>query len=288
MKWHPSFKRLYSQAFFDKLDRDRIFDLSASLSYYTALSIAPLMILLLMSVSFLGGEFKVELIQQAQDLVGGKAADTIRDIALNADRSPNIRDLAGLFGILTLLFSAGAIFGQLRTSLDTIFQSEPWAPSGEDVKFSTTVLDFLKQKVFNAGMVLTFVFISLISLIISSAISLVLKGISAVVGQTVNFVGSMFIFGLIFGCLYLYMPKRRIRKRIAFISGMITALLFSIGKSLIGLYLGQSAIASLYGAAGSFIILLMWVYYSSLIIFLGAEIAHEWNEELKTKWNKGS
>lgn len=276
------FKALTSQEFLDKvIDRDRVFDLSASLSYYTALSIAPLLVLTLTSLSFLGGDFKVEFINQVHDLVGGQAADTITTIAENADQAPGIRDMASIVGTLTLLFSAGLIFGQLRSSLNTIFEVSSTNSNSSNVTFFQTSVYFVKQKILNMGMVLTFVFISLVSLLISSLISLVFTGTAAFIGQLANLVSSLVIFGALFSGIYYFLPETRISRKVAVTAGIVTAFLFSIGKSLIGYYLGKSAIVSLYGAAGSLIVLLMWVYYSSLIIFISAEVANEIDKRRK-------
>lgn len=99
-------------------------------------------------------------------------------------------------------------------------------------------------------------------------------------GQTINFLVSVFIFAVLFAGIYYFLPQTKVVGKVAFTSGVITALLFSIGKSLIGAYLGQSAVASLYGAAGSFIVLLMWVYYSAAVIFFSAEIAQQINKDV--------
>jgi membrane protein len=267
-------KGIFDDKFIEKLNKDAIFDLAAALSYYTALSLAPLLILLITFVSFMGDGFKVELISQIQSLVGSQAAQAISLIVENADQRENLRGIAGLFGLLTLLFSAGAIFGQLRTSLDKIFDVEPAKVDPNNAPtFYQSSIDFLKQKVFNMGMVLTFVFISIVSLVVSSVISVWFKGVQMLVGQVVNFAISVFIFTLLFSAIYYFLPQKKMHRELVVRSGLITSILFSIGKSLIGLYLGESAVGSAYGAAGSMVLLLMWVYYSSVIIFLGAEIS---------------
>lgn len=277
MKLSASLRSILSNEFLDKLDRDKIWDLSASLSYYTALSLAPLMILLITFVSFLGADFKSELIHQVEGLVGAQASQAIKTIALSADKTPEARGFAGVIGVITLLFSTGAIFSQLRRSLNTIFEVDTVPAEGEP-GFLQSSMDFVKRRIFSMGMVLAFVFISLVSLVVSSFISMTLHGMAAVVVQTINLLVSLIIFSILFGAIYFFIPQRPIPAVVAITAGLITAFLFSIGKTLIGLYLGQSALASLYGAAGSFIVLLMWVYYSSIIIFISAEIANEINK----------
>lgn len=275
MKMMPFIHRLHSDRFLDKLGNDKIMDLAAALSYYTALSLAPLLILMITFVSFLGMEFKTEMISEIENLVGSQASQAIKAIAMNADKTPKIRDWAGLVGIITLLFSAGAIFGQLRESLNVIFEVKDSTPEEQDEGLLKTSWAFIKKKIFSMGMVLAFVFISMVSLVISSVISLVLSGAAAIIGQIANFLISLLIFTLLFAAIYFFLPQKKMRTAETLTGGLITAILFSIGKTLIGLYLGQSAVGSLYGAAGSLIVLLMWVYYSSIIIFIGAEIANE-------------
>jgi len=272
--------RLWQQRFMDKFVADDVLDLAASLSYYTALSLAPLLILLITFVSLIGDNFKAELLTEIQSLVGEQASEAIRAIAINADKAPELRGIAGFVGIATLLFSAGAIFGQLRSSLNKIFEvSKKELKEKDKQSFWRDSLGYLKEKVFSMGMVLTFVFISIISLVVSSFLSLYLRGAEGFFFQLLNLLVSFLIFGFLFACIYYFIPAVNIRPKIAITSGLVTAVMFSLGKSLIGLYLGQNAVASLYGAAGSFIVLLMWVYYSSVVIFISAEIAHELNRE---------
>jgi membrane protein len=268
-------KQIFDNKFSAKLSKDDIFNMSASLSYYTALSLAPLLILMITFVSFMGDTFKAQLVVEIQSLVGGQAADAIAMITKSADKKVEVRNLAGLFGVITLLVSAGGVFGELRASLNKIFDVPPidYEKAAEE-SFWQSSRGFLKQKVFNVGMVLTFVFISIVSLIISSVLSFMLDGFKAVLGQVINFGVSILIFSILFGAIYYFLPQKRIQVRVAIISGVTTAVLFSIGKTLIGLYLGQSAVGSAYGAAGSMIVLLTWVYYSSAIIFISAELSH--------------
>jgi len=279
-------KHFFNDAFMDKLTRDDIFDMSAALAYYTALSLAPLLILAITFIGFLGEGFKAELVEQVQGLVGSTAAETIKMIADSADRREDMRGFAGLVGILTLLISAGAIFGQLRTSLNIVFDmSIEQQKQANKMSFLLSSMGYIKEKLFSMGMVLTFVFISIVSLVVSSFLTVIFQGVVLVIGQVINFVISILIFTLLFSAIYYFLPQKKMGKKMTLIAGFITAILFSIGKLAIGFYLGQSAVASSYGAAGSMIVLLMWVYYSSLIIFLGAEISHQVEEVLRNDQN---
>ncbi|MDG0817029.1 YihY/virulence factor BrkB family protein [Bdellovibrio svalbardensis] len=274
-----SFKKISNKGFQKKLVQDDIMEMSASLSFYSALSLAPLLVLLLTIVAFINDSLRDSLLSQAQSWFGDEAGQLIREIAVNASQNSHARDRAGIFGFLTLLFSAGLIFGHLRTSLNKIFQIKNADNETEQKSVARHTFGFLKSKVFNMAMVLTFVLISIVSVAISSFLSLYLTGTEAIVGHIANFLISLLIFGAIFSVLYFFLPQTHVSKKVAVTSGLLTATLFSIGKSLIGMYLGRSAASSAYGAAGSLIVLLLWVYYSSAIIFLSAEIAYEINKD---------
>jgi membrane protein len=273
-------KNIFTGRFFNKLGDDNILDMAASLSYYTALSLSPLLVLIITFVSFMGEGFKTELTEQVQELVGGQAAAAIQMIITSADQRETLRNASTIFGFVTLLLSAGGIFQELRMSLNRIFEVEV-SDHNTPTKnvFLQTSLSFFKQRIFNMGMVLTFVFILIVSLVVSSLLSLWLQGTDLLIGQLINFGISTLVFTLLFAAIYYFLPQKRMRLKPTLLSGLITAILFSIGKSLIGLYLGQSAVASSYGAAGSMVILLMWVYYSSVVIFLSAEISHQLGKE---------
>jgi len=276
------FSSIFNQSFLNKVNNDDIFQMSASLAYYTALSISPLIVLLITFVSFMGAGFKNELVLEIQKLVGPQAAETLNILIKNADTSEGARGLSSIFGFITLLISAGGIFQELRLSLSKIFEAQvPKSATPQGNIVWTTSMYFFKQKVFNMGMVLTFVFILVTSLVISSLISLLLSGTEQLIGQIINFTISTVIFASLFGAIFYFLPEKKTTLRLATISGITTSLLFSLGKTAIGLYLGQSAVASAYGAAGSMILLLMWVYYSAIIIFISAEISHQIETTLK-------
>ncbi|QLY24665.1 YihY/virulence factor BrkB family protein [Bdellovibrio sp. KM01] len=281
MKLIKALKKITGKNFFNKMGRDDIFEMSASLSFYTALSLAPLLVLMLTFVALINDSFREEILRQIQYLFGTQSSDILREIVKNVEKQPEVRDTAGILGLITLIFSAGAIFGEMRMSLNKIFEVKIDYKKLESETFIQSIWTFMKTKLFNMGMVLTFVFISIVSLVVSSILSMYLKGAEALLGQFINFAISLLIFGLLFSAIYYFLPQVQVRPKVAFTSGFITAFMFSIGKGLIGLYMGQSAVASLYGAAGSFIVLLLWVYYSSAVIFLSAEVANEINKEEK-------
>ncbi|MGZ3768757.1 MAG: YihY/virulence factor BrkB family protein [Bdellovibrio sp.] len=268
---HVSWKRIIKHT-----SDDDVMRMAASLAYYSALSMAPLLILILNFISWINEDYKNELFLQVRNLVGADAGKFVESIARHVEQHAIAKNIASIFGLITLLISASAIFVDLKASLDKIFETETVIPTKQpNQKWYTNAVKFLKERLFNLGIVLGFIFISIISLIVSSLLSFLANGIFSFLGELVNFLISIFIYGMLFSTIYYFLPKKKIKKRIAIISGLLTAVLFSIGKSLIGIYIGHSATASVYGAAGSLIILLVWVFYSAAIFFFSAEIANE-------------
>lgn len=262
--------RWFFTSFFDRFQRDHTTTLASSLAYYTALSLAPLVILFVTLSSKLSPGLQQTFITQVQGLVGTDAAKTFEIVIENAKERPDLATASGLFGALTLLLSASLIFGEMKTALNLIFESSEI----KDKSASTlkAILQFLKERVLNAGLALSFIFIMIVSLVASSVISATFhseQDIWRYVNILISFVSYVGVFTLI----YRYLPNRKIRWIPALKGGAITASLFVVGKELIGLYLGNSALGSSYGAAGSVIVLLVWVYYSALITFIGAHVS---------------
>lgn len=279
MNIHNVYKTITNKNFLKKLANDDILEMAASLSFYTALSLAPLLILLLTLIAFIDASVRDSLLSQAHSWLGEKGSQLVRDIAINVSQNPTTRDRAGAIGLLTLMASAGAIFEHLRHSLNRIFEAKNKDSGTEKNSPVRMVIKAIRSKLFNIGMVLLFVLFSMGSLIVSSFFTMYLEGTIAVIGQVANFLISLLVFSVLFSGLYYFLPQTKISKVVAFKSGLLTAILFTIGKSLIAIYLGKSAASSMYGAAGSLLALLVWVYYSSAIIFISAEIAHELNRE---------
>jgi membrane protein len=190
----------------------------------------------------------------------------------NANK-PGVGTLATVIGLLTLLLGAGGAFGQIKAALNTIWD----VPPGPPVNGLKNILNTFKQQFISFTMVLGTGFLLLVSLILSAALSAVVKFLgdhfaaAASAGELVNFVLSFAVVTLLFAGIYKVLPDVRIAWRDVWIGAAVTALLFTIGKWLIGLYLGHSSSASAYGAAGSLVVILLWIYYSAQILFLGAE-----------------
>jgi membrane protein len=256
---------------FDRFVETRTTTLAASLSYYTALSLAPLLILFIAISSKLDMHLQQTFLNQMQSLMGTDGASAFELVIQNAKQRPDLASASSLAGFLTLLFSASLIFGDLRSSLNQIFNQKSHL-SNPDETFWQSVLEFFKKRIFQIGLVVGFLFLMIMSLILSSFITASFS-IHKVLWGGLNILISLAFFIGIFGLLFRYLPDSRIQWRQAIKGGLITAFLFVLGKELIGLYLGNSAIGSAYGAAGSLIILLVWVYYSALITFLGAHVS---------------
>lgn len=251
-----------------ELVEDGALTLSAALAYYTALSFAPLIILMLNIASRMGEETQGRLLSFLQEQMGDKAAATIDTILVASREQPSVRTTAGIISLAMLAFSASGVFAQLQGALNQIWNVKAKPGGG--------VVAWVRKRVLSFGMLLTFAFVILVSLaataILSGWIGHKDAGPVSIAAQVVNQVVSLAVFTLLFGLIYKYLPDVKIAWRDVWAGAASTAVLFSLGKYGIAEYLGNSAVGSAYGAAGSLVALLVWVYYSGLILFLGAEI----------------
>ena len=244
--------------------------LAAALAYYTLLSIAPMVVLAVAIAGLAFGDeaARGQISQQIGAVVGGQAAEAVEAIARNA-RAPDTGVLSSVLGVIVLLFGASGVFGELQSSLDTIWEVQPKPGRG--------ILGVIKDRFFSFTMVLGVAFLLLVSLVLSTALSALGRYLSgalpggAMLWTALNFVLSLGLITLLFALIFKVVPDAEIRWRDVWVGALVTAALFTVGKLLIGLYLGRSTFASSYGAAGSVVALVVWVYYSSQIVFLGAE-----------------
>ncbi len=252
---------------------DKALSLSAALAYYTIFSLAPLLIIVVAIVGFFwggqSGGVRQEILSQIAGVVGQDSASFVGEILDNARRPGSGGIFATVIGVVTLLVASTAAFAQLQDSLNTIWEVKVNPDYG--------IKGLIRARVLSLGLILTIGFLLLVSLVLTVAIS----SISAFVGgggsleplwQVVNTVVSLGVITLLFAMIYRYLPDVKITWHDTWVGAAITALLFVLGKLGIGLYLGSSSMGSTYGAAGSFVVLLVWIYYSSAILFLGAEI----------------
>lgn len=269
-KYSPSMK-VSPTSVIDKLTEDDILTQSAALAFYTVFSLAPLVLLMVFLQSTLNLSLQKELLSQIQFLFGVDAAEVLRSIVEKNNERPDLKGIAGWLGLGTLLVSSMAVFVQMQTSLNAIFRGHH--KSNPNESWYSYLINFIMRRLVSFGMVLAFIFISIVSLVVSSLISGFYSEASGQFALLANLVLSLVVFSALFSAIFKWMPDRRIPSSIAVRGGVLTALLFVLGKYFIGLYIGQAAVGSAYGAAGSLVVLLVWVYYSSLIFFFGAEVA---------------
>jgi membrane protein len=245
--------------------------MGAALSYYTLFSIAPLLIIVIAVAGMLFGQEAAqgEIVAQLRGIMGGEGAVAVEGI-LKAAREPAKGVVATIAGIATLLLGATAVFAELQSALDRIWRVP--AP-----KLESGVWQLLRARLLSFGLVLGLGFLLVVSLVVSAALAALGKwwggwfeGWNLFLG-ILNFAVSFGIFTLLFAMIYKIMPRAMISWHDVWTGAAVTALLFTIGKALIGLYLGKSSLASGFGAAGSLVVLIAWVYYSAQIFLFGAE-----------------
>jgi membrane protein len=247
------------------------FEMAAALAYYTLVSLAPLIIILIAIVGPFFGTAATEnyIVGAIAGIAGEESARAVQAIVHNAKQQGS-GVLASLIGIVLLLLGAGAVVGQLQQSLNVVFGVTP----KPDIDWWA----FLRARFFSYAMLLAIGFLLLVSLVVTTVLSAVSKFFGyllpslAAIWPAVDLISSFALVTLLFGLIYKILPDVQIAWRDALVGAALTSLLFSVGKFLIGLYLGRSSVAAAYGAAGSVVTILLWVYYSALIVFYGAEI----------------
>jgi len=271
---HVSYWKVLKETFAAWQDHNA-FRLSASMSFYTILSMAPLVILVIMIVALVFGHSAAQqkIIDQVRYTIGNAGANSVQEM-LKTPPKKSTGVIASVVGILTLLFGASSVFGELRDSLNTMWDVKP-------LPNSNGIMGFVRQRAAMFGMVLAVGFLLLVSLVISVAMATIGKYFTGflpapefvlhLLTSLVSIAGIAVLFALIFK----YVPDKKIDWRDVWIGAIATAVLFTLGKVVIGIYLGKAAVGSTYGAAGSLVAVTVWVYYSSLIFFFGAEFTHE-------------
>lgn len=259
--------RLFS-AFLSKFEDDRTMTLASSLSFYTILSLAPLSVVILFAFSKLDPSLLDRFLLETKSLVGASGSGAV-EAAINSARNQKTAGaLATFVSLLVVLISSSAMFGEIRASLAIVLRSPPQPPLTEGFAKQTWAL--ISDRLLSIGFALTFVLIMAISLVISAVLSATAQELGfARIEMPISFL----IYSGIFTLVFMYGTKKGLKFKAAIRGGAVTGALFLIGKTLIGLYIGNSTIANSYGAAGSVVALLVWVYYAVLIVFSGAHIA---------------
>ncbi|MBD0334887.1 MAG: YihY/virulence factor BrkB family protein [Cyanobacteria bacterium Co-bin13] len=254
---------------FQEWQQDKASRLAAALAYYTVFSLAPLLVLVIAIAGSIFGTdaARDQLVTQIQALVGASGADVITDALENASEpGANQGAIASIISIVVLIFGASGVFVELQNSLNTIWNVEP--KPGQGVGY------FVQKRLLSFSMILVIGFLLLVSLVLSTTLSAFSGYLSQWVeglGWVLNTAISLGLITFLFAAIFKYLPDAHIAWKDVIIGAFITTLLFTLGKYLLGLYLGNASVGSTYGAAGSLIALLTWIYYSAQILFFGAE-----------------
>jgi membrane protein len=264
-----SFRRIL-QATVHEWSEDKVPRLGAALAFYSLLSLAPLTLIAVAVAGFVFGEAAAQghVVSQMRGLVGQQGAEAVQEMLAHAHR-PGAGVVATLIGVATLLIGAGGVFGALQDALNTIWEVQPKPGRGW--------LGIIKDRFLSFAMVLGTGFLLLVSLLLSAALAAVFHGIESlapgagILLRVANTVLSFALISVLFALIFKVLPDVEISWRDVWVGAVLTTILFLIGKGLIGLYLGRSSYGSAYGAAGSLVVLVVWVYYSALILFFGAE-----------------
>jgi membrane protein len=254
---------------------------AAALSYYTIFSLPAILMLLMLVISSVMDPSDVQggLESQLQGLMGPSAGGEVRTILQETER-PGGGLIPTIVGIVALIFGATGAMGQLQAALNRAWDV---APDPNQGGFKA----FLTKRLFSLGMLLSIAFMLMVSLVISTMLSgvgdrltgLLPGGLSEGVLHILNITVSFAVISLLFAAMFKVLPDAKVAWRSALIGGVVTGLLFVLGKYLIGLYIGNSNPGEAYGAAGSLIVMLLWIYYSGLIVLFGAEFTETWAEK---------
>jgi membrane protein len=272
---------LFKQTF-KEWSEDKAARLAAALAYYTIFAIAPLLVVIIGVVGLIFGRAAVqgEIVNRIGGIVGSQSAGLIQEMIAGASR-PSAGIIATVIGLVTLLLGATGVFAQLQDALNTIWEVAP--------RPGRSIWAMLRDRGWTFAMVLGIGLIFMLSLVISAVLSAlngalrdVTSGVPAI-WQIVNQVVSFGLVTLLFALIFKYLPDVRINWGDVWAGAAFTALLFTIGKYLLGLYLGRSSVSSAYGAAGSLVVILLWIYYSAQILFLGAEFTQVYARQRGTR-----
>lgn len=248
--------------------------LAAALAYYTTFSLAPILVLMIAIAGLAGGReaAQTQTMAQVEDLLGAEGREFVEGMIESASQ-PETGLTATLLGAVTLLFGALGVFGELQNSLNTIWEVKPKPAKN----WMDGVKRFVLKRLLSFTMVLGIGFLLLASLVVSAAVS----ALGEYIGNrwsmadlwlgVINFIVSFLVITLLFAMIFKFLPEIKIAWKDVWLGAAVTSALFSLGKFLIGLYLGRSEVGNTFGAAGSLAILLVWVYYSAQILFFGAE-----------------
>lgn len=248
---------------------DEALSRGAAIAFYTVTSIAPVLLIVIAIAGLAFGRDAAQnaITAQLSGLMGQQTAEVLQSaVASAAGKSSGI--VATVVGIITLFATASGVFGEMQSALNAIWKVQPTG---------TTVSRLIRARAASLGLVAALGFLLMVSLVVSAALAAFANQINSILPfgrlllSGLNFVVSLTLISVLFAAIYKVLPDRHLEWHDVGVGAVVTAVLFTIGKALIGLYIGSSAVASSYGAAGALIILLLWVYYSAQIFLLGAE-----------------
>jgi membrane protein len=241
----------------------------AAIAFYTIFSIAPVLVIVIAIAGLIFGREAAEgeIVRQLSGLMGQESAEALEAMIRSAsNRQSGI--IATIIGTATLLLTATGVFGEMQTSLNAIWKAQPG---------TSTVSQLVRARIASLGLIVALGFVLMVSLVVSAALTAfgsylqsVFPGVHFLL-QALNFVLSLVLISALFAAIYKILPDTPIAWWHVIAGAVVTALLFTIGKTIIGLYIGSSKVASSYGAAGALVVVLLWVYYSAQIFLLGAE-----------------
>ena len=245
--------------------------LGAALAFYSLLSLAPLLLFVVSVIALVFGQRHAQawILGQVTSLVGAQGASMIHNVLQHTRHSISM-SLAGIIGVITLLFGASGVFNELRNGLNTIWD----VPSSSSSAWKSMAVN----RLFAFGMVLAIGFVMLVSLILSTAMATVIKyfrefvPVPPVLLEIFNFIFSIYVIACLFALIFKYVPDVKLTWREVRSGAILTAILFTLGKMGLGVYLGMASVGSAYGAAGSLVAVVVWVYYSAQIFYYGAAV----------------
>nr|WP_314630600.1 YihY/virulence factor BrkB family protein [uncultured Noviherbaspirillum sp.] len=245
--------------------------MGAALSYYTVFSIAPLLLIVISIAGLVYGEDAARgaVFYQVRGMMGDSAAVALQGLLASVDK-PGQSIVAATVGVLLLIVGATSVFGELQSALDRIWRTPDQAKKGG-------LWQLVRTRLVSFAMIVGIGILLIASLFASAALAFLenwwgtLFGAQALVASALNILLSYLIVTVMFAMIYKIMPRVRIAWRDVWTGAAITGILFTVGKYLIGLYIGRSGVTSTFGAAGSLVVILLWVYYSAQIFLLGAE-----------------
>ena len=262
---------------------DKASTMAAALAYYSLFSLAPLVLIAVAVAGLAFGQQAAagELYAQLAGFIGDAGATALQDIVANLNRDHGGGVVATVIGVATLIFGATTVFAQLQESMNTIWKTKSPTTNGS--------VEFLRVRLLSFSMVLGIGFLLLVSLILSAVLAAVggYLGVyvpgSVAVGQVLNATLGLAVITLLFAMIYKLLPDTPVAWRDVWLGALVTSFLFTIGKAAISFYLAKKSVTSSYGAAGSVVILMLWVYYSALILYLGAEFTHVYSVRLGSR-----